>query len=903
MFNEKKLLRPYSTSSQSPLDTKGYFSDEADMLDISNLRPLEWFKNLRAINMSNNKTYTWKESVLGLINGGYTYPDNVVSFGVIYSNKTFNFVEDIESDGNSTTLATEVFLSNNFAPHPNSSTVLSGDDVDTSIRKLVRRFSFLTPVIDKGNLTVIVENTGYRINGTIVLTKEEEGQSDIPIFTGSTTNGTIVFNDLDVGKYNVTFNNPEYDVLESSSISDNNTSDNTIFENNAFNADIGPVDSIITFQLQAGVIIPIVNSFLINEGDESTSNPNLRLELDITGAVTEISITKTINSADNFIPYNGSPVAYFYDYISSITANLFIKVRNPNGVSEQYTDSIDLINGIVRSDSATTYNNLRTALEDISAEYPNGLTQNVEVSAISEVLNTITGDWIAELFNFNRGGLFFLKINGNNLLTLDCDTVGGLRLDFSDNIIIQKINFVNVGSLQNHSVPEQMCAIFSNGCNNIVIDQSSIDGRYLDDLTITGRYGIVIKDSDNFTISRSTIKYFKATAIDVADTGSFFFLKSTISDCTSATGIVSQPSLLNLSNVDFLKIEDSTIDSYGMDTGVSGINVTRTYINRSTLKNSRGEILSFQNTKPSLILSIKNCLIHDNLLNPVYSWTKQQIEVNFVQKLEMVNNTIEMRPIRTADFYPKVVRALSGIGHCIFYNNIVDFNMATMVNNSAQSAILHTKTIEVLEWDYNLYRDNINEDGGLINIILMITESTSNVYLPSNGRGFDTLEKMALVGADTNSRVIEVSEPLLTSESYTDIVPQLLSDTPSLASVAPLYDINKFTKNIIANIGCQYLSGEVGINVTEIEYFGTTLTDGTNFEEVDISHILYSGSKFVVEVDSYNDEAVYLWRFSTPGNTDIVKIGNGVLVSLFSELDQEGLYVSDKNYSLTIEKI
>lgn len=92
MFNENNIPGSYKTGSQSPVDAKGYFENEDDMKNVADFRPLQWFKNMPSINMSTGEEYVWKESVEGLIQNGYTYPNNVVSFGIDYSNKTFNFV-------------------------------------------------------------------------------------------------------------------------------------------------------------------------------------------------------------------------------------------------------------------------------------------------------------------------------------------------------------------------------------------------------------------------------------------------------------------------------------------------------------------------------------------------------------------------------------------------------------------------------------------------------------------------------------------------------------------------------------------------------------------------------------------------------------------------------------------
>lgn len=94
MFKETSLPSSYETGTQSPLEGKGKFVDLIDMKNTSDCRALRWYKNMPAIDMSTGTKYVWKESVLGVIDGGYTYPKNIVSFGIDYSEKTYNFVVD-----------------------------------------------------------------------------------------------------------------------------------------------------------------------------------------------------------------------------------------------------------------------------------------------------------------------------------------------------------------------------------------------------------------------------------------------------------------------------------------------------------------------------------------------------------------------------------------------------------------------------------------------------------------------------------------------------------------------------------------------------------------------------------------------------------------------------------------
>ena len=99
-------------------------------------------------------------------------------------------------------------------------------------------------------------------------------------------------------------------------------------------------------------------------------------------------------------------------------------------------------NGIGRSDSSKTYNNIRTCLLDILAEYNDNLTQDVTITVINDILNVNNiGTFIIDIINFNLQSDYYLRINGNNLLTIDCRTLGGIKFSKCSNIVLDGINF------------------------------------------------------------------------------------------------------------------------------------------------------------------------------------------------------------------------------------------------------------------------------------------------------------------------------------------------------------------------------------------------------------------------------------------------------------------------------
>ena len=97
LTNPTSLPNGYKNGQQAPLDGKNYFANIADLRNVDDVavgdRPLQWYKEMKAVDRSTGKEYVWRESETGLIVDGYTYAPAVSSFGFDYSNKKFNWIE------------------------------------------------------------------------------------------------------------------------------------------------------------------------------------------------------------------------------------------------------------------------------------------------------------------------------------------------------------------------------------------------------------------------------------------------------------------------------------------------------------------------------------------------------------------------------------------------------------------------------------------------------------------------------------------------------------------------------------------------------------------------------------------------------------------------------------------
>lgn len=87
--------------AQIPLDVKTFCANEATLSDLgtSNNLAYTYYDSLRVHCIEEKSNFIWREvqsgeENTGLISTDFTYPDNIVVFGITYSNKVYNFFEE-----------------------------------------------------------------------------------------------------------------------------------------------------------------------------------------------------------------------------------------------------------------------------------------------------------------------------------------------------------------------------------------------------------------------------------------------------------------------------------------------------------------------------------------------------------------------------------------------------------------------------------------------------------------------------------------------------------------------------------------------------------------------------------------------------------------------------------------
>ena len=100
MADFNNIIGGLNIPTQIPLDVKTVSLTESALssLGIDNNKAFTYYDGLKVYCLDTRKTYEWREVETGEENTGlvtldFTYPNNTITFGVNYSNKTFNFFE------------------------------------------------------------------------------------------------------------------------------------------------------------------------------------------------------------------------------------------------------------------------------------------------------------------------------------------------------------------------------------------------------------------------------------------------------------------------------------------------------------------------------------------------------------------------------------------------------------------------------------------------------------------------------------------------------------------------------------------------------------------------------------------------------------------------------------------
>tara|TARA_R110000796_G_scaffold183874_3_gene300457 strand:+ start:461 stop:1000 length:540 start_codon:yes stop_codon:yes gene_type:complete len=93
--NDKIISEGWRVGSQTPIDDRLVFSTTSDLIDlgVDDVEAYRNYEGMRVWVISTRSEYEWKESALGALPSSFIYPSGVHANGVVYSGRSFNWVE------------------------------------------------------------------------------------------------------------------------------------------------------------------------------------------------------------------------------------------------------------------------------------------------------------------------------------------------------------------------------------------------------------------------------------------------------------------------------------------------------------------------------------------------------------------------------------------------------------------------------------------------------------------------------------------------------------------------------------------------------------------------------------------------------------------------------------------
>jgi len=95
IVNKRVLAEGWHITSQTPSDDRLVFSDVSDLtsLGAGDQNAYRYYEGMRVWVIDVRKEYEWRESATGAMGTSFTYPSGVISNGINYGGRSFNFVE------------------------------------------------------------------------------------------------------------------------------------------------------------------------------------------------------------------------------------------------------------------------------------------------------------------------------------------------------------------------------------------------------------------------------------------------------------------------------------------------------------------------------------------------------------------------------------------------------------------------------------------------------------------------------------------------------------------------------------------------------------------------------------------------------------------------------------------
>lgn len=570
-----------------------------------------------------------------------------------------------------------------------------------------------------------------------------------------------------------------------------------------------------------------------------------------------------------------------------------------------------------RSDNGKTYSSLHGCLVDIKADYPGGLTLDLTVRCVKEAKETrdprdpdkTVGErlFLASLEDWNQGSSFALTIDGDGIYTIDGHSLGGIRLEGVDNVIIKNTRFANFANHMEQSSPEEMSAVMFVGSKdrnsrNLYVHNCVFDGLN----GSTGSYfTIVTKLTDNVCVDKSVFSNGSGLTFKMTDTRLITITRNSISG-KERIGVTGHPGIFSNSGTVALYVEDNDVDGRTFTENLFYINnVSYAYMRRNTFHDCPGRPVGLVSNNPVKKFVFECNLIHDVLNAPIYPWIMDVVSIEGdILDAEFGNNTVYFNGGLYRQWFTRGTEY-----HCdrlVSFNNI--FIEATSGN--VVSAVYQFKGVREYVSGSNVYKAKLRDGSGtrLENMQIMNSSNEDGEagYLTITGNDARDLSHYTGLGLEAGSKALGKAVKLLPVESGGDsygLIASIANGYPADKAHLPAFDM-LYRKNAnLTTIGAINANGVSWDEASDTTagYEGINDDRGESFDE-SVEYTVPADDTLLVSSKSNNRDR--LVRISLDGSQDTyISLGHNAIFNPVCLLGEDGTYKDNQSYDIKITSI
>ena len=576
---------------------------------------------------------------------------------------------------------------------------------------------------------------------------------------------------------------------------------------------------------------------------------------------------------------------------------------------------------LVRSDLAdVTYSSIGECLNSVKEDYPDGLTRDITVSCVRKATeirgsqyNSRYGIWVSSLSDWNQNSVHVLTIDGRSQYTLNCKWLGGLEFGSVDNVVFKGMTFKNFYNQAGQSAPEELAAIMFRksgsgaDCRNIILYNCRFDGHFVNGSgnRVYAWAGVRLKSTVNCIVRRCTFKDAGSVVLMISGCASTEITGNSIQGdyhTDPNTSLISHPVIVSASgNNGIIRLADNDLNGASMKeyaVSLSGFN--RIEIARNTIRNGSGQFFTIGSAD---MISIEDNVMHGNITDGLYSYSRRIFGCGDVGKLEFRNNTVYMngkfstsQEILSANNVTDIVNCnniiLNPSGRCYVLLKLGGITGSYTAYRNLYASSFYDNNPQYRWGNFRpLECANNSRDDGYLDM-----EFTDQNRLLSafQAAGYESgswalSEKAVVLNIQDGGTDYRLKESL--ADTYQAYIPEL-----------PEFDFEYKRHGASATIGAYNLQGAEWDESTDgsTGYEGVNTVDQATFTDAGVYQIP-TDDTIVLRLNSKNRDALLKTTLTPETGEPIMSFGQIASLSLLC-ISRDGMYVRDNSYDVEIEQ-